>query len=195
MVSQSGAYGMAVHDLAHEEHVRFAKVCAPGNTADVTVAELLDALGDDTATGTMCLLLESVADGRLLVETARRVTASKPVLVLKTGRSEAGARAATSHTAALASSGAVWSGALRQAGAVEVRSGQELLDAARAVDGQPLPAGDRVAIITNSGGTGRRARRPAGGRGPVGPRAVTPRCRTGCASCCRRTPRRRTRST
>ena len=154
VVSQSGAYGMAVHDLAHEENVRFAKVCAPGNTADVTVAELLGALGDDPATRTVCLLLESVADGRELVDTARRLAARTPVFVLKTGRSDAGARAATSHTAALASSGAVWSGALRQAGVVEVRSGQELLDAARAVDGQPLPAGDRVAIITNSGGTG-----------------------------------------
>jgi len=154
VVSQSGAFGMAVHDLAHEEHVRFAKVCAPGNTSDVTVAELLDALADDPATRTICLLLESVADGRELMQAARRVAARTPVFVLKTGRSEAGARAATSHTAALASSSAVWSGALSQAGLVEVRSGQELLDAARAVDGQPMPAGDRVAIITNSGGTG-----------------------------------------
>ncbi|MDP2308435.1 MAG: acetate--CoA ligase family protein [Pseudomonadota bacterium] len=154
VVSQSGAYGMAVHDLAHEEQVGFAKVCAPGNTADVTVAELLDALGEDPATRTLCLLLESVVDGRALVESARRLTPRTPVLVLKTGRTEAGARAATSHTAALASSASVWHGALRQAGAVEVRSGQELLDVARAVDGQPLPGGDRVAIITNSGGTG-----------------------------------------
>ncbi|MFC6239530.1 acetate--CoA ligase family protein [Longivirga aurantiaca] len=154
VVSQSGAYGMAVHDLAHEEHVRFAKVCAPGNTSDVSVAELLEALGEDPATTTVCMLLESVADGRELMATARAVAARVPVFVLKTGRSEAGARAATSHTAALASSAAVWRGALHQAGLVEVRSGQELLDAARAVDGQPLPAGDRVAIITNSGGTG-----------------------------------------
>ncbi len=154
VVSQSGAYGMAVHDLAHEEQVGFAKICAPGNTADVTVAELLDALGEDPATRTVCLLLESVVDGRALVESARRLTPRKPVLVLKTGRTEAGSRAATSHTAALASSASVWHGALRQAGAVEVRSGQELLDVARAVDGQPLPGGDRVAIITNSGGTG-----------------------------------------
>ena len=64
---------MAVHDLAHEEHVRFAKVCAPGNTSDVAVAELLDALGDDAATRTICLLLESVADGRALVEAAQQV--------------------------------------------------------------------------------------------------------------------------
>jgi acetyltransferase len=154
VVTQSGAYGMAVHDLAHDEGVAFAKVCAPGNTADVTVAELLLALAEDPATRTACLLLESVADGRALLDPVRLLAARAPVFVLKTGRSEAGARAAASHTAALASSAAVWRGALRHTAAVEVRSGLELLDAARAVDGQPLPRGDRVAIITNSGGTG-----------------------------------------
>jgi acetyltransferase len=153
-VSQSGAYGMAIYDLANDDHVRFAKVCAPGNTCDVQVAELLDALAQDDATRTICLLLESLRDGRELVDVARRVTPRKPVLVLKTGRSPAGARAAASHTAALASREAVWRGAFRQAGMIEVDSGQELLDAARAVDVQPLPAGDRVAIVTNSGGTG-----------------------------------------
>jgi acetyltransferase len=153
-VSQSGAYGMAIYDLAHDEHVRFAKVCAPGNTSDVSIAELLEALAEDEATRTVCLLLESLKDGRELVERARRITPTRPVVVLKTGRSDAGARAAASHTAALASRQAVWRGVFRQAGIVEVTSGQELLDVARAVDGQPLPAGDRVAIITNSGGTG-----------------------------------------
>ena len=151
-VSQSGAYGMAIYDLAHDDHVRFSKIVAPGNTCDVTVTELLDALADDPATHTLCFLLESLPDGRAFVERARRTRT--PVFVLKTGRSDAGARAAASHTAALASSEAVWRGAFRQAGVVEVRSGAELLDAARAVDTQPLPRGDRVAIVTNSGGTG-----------------------------------------
>ena len=153
-VSQSGAYGMAIYDLAHDDRARFAKICAPGNTADVTIAELLAELVDDPASRTLCFLLESVRDGRAFVEHARRATPDKPVIVAKTGRSEAGARAAASHTAALAAQEAVWRGAFRQAGIVEVRSGQELLDVARALDGQPLPAGDRVAIITNSGGTG-----------------------------------------
>jgi acyl-CoA synthetase (NDP forming) len=153
-VSQSGAYGMAIYDLAHDERARFAKVCAPGNTCDVSVAELLAELVDDPVSRTLCFLLESVRDGRAFVEHARRATPDKPVIVAKTGRSEAGARAAASHTAALAAQEAVWRGAFRQAGIVEVRSGQELLDAARALDGQPLPRGNRVAIITNSGGTG-----------------------------------------
>ncbi len=153
-VSQSGAYGMAIYDLAHDEQVRFAKICASGNTGDVTVTELLAALADDAASRTLCFLLESLPDGRAFVEQAAQVVPRTPVVVLKTGRSEAGARAASSHTAALASQEAVWRGAFRQAGVVEVASGQELLDAARAIDTQPLPGGDRVAIITNSGGTG-----------------------------------------
>ncbi|MHA6781003.1 acetate--CoA ligase family protein [Pseudonocardia saturnea] len=153
-VSQSGAYGMAIYDLAHDEHARFAKICAPGNTCDVSIAELLAELAADPESQTLCFLLESVRDGRAFVERARLATPHKPVIVAKTGRSEAGARAAASHTAALAAQEAVWRGAFRQAGIVEVRSGQELLDAARALDGQPLPAGGRVAIITNSGGTG-----------------------------------------
>jgi acyl-CoA synthetase (NDP forming) len=154
LVSQSGAYGMAIYTLAADERVKFAKILAPGNTCDVTIAELLGELADDPAAATLCFLLESLADGRAFVERARSVTPNRPVVVVKTGKSEAGARAASSHTAALAADTAIWRGVFRQAGIVEVASGQELLDAARALDGHPLPAGPRVAIITNSGGVG-----------------------------------------
>jgi acyl-CoA synthetase (NDP forming) len=154
LVSQSGAYGMAIHTTATDERARFAKILAPGNTCDVTIAELLTELSDDPASQTLCFLLESLADGRAFVEQARRTTADKPVVVAKTGRSTAGTRAAASHTAALASTEAVWQGVFRQAGIVEVASGLELLDVARALDGQPRPAGPRVAIVTNSGGVG-----------------------------------------
>jgi acetyltransferase len=154
LVSQSGAYGMAIYTLATDERARFAKIVAPGNTCDVTIAEILAELRDDPSSATLCFLLESLADGRAFVEQARLATPDKPVIVAKTGRSEAGARAAASHTAALAGSRAVWRGVFRQAGIVEVASGQELLDAARALDGQPLPRGSRVGIVTNSGGVG-----------------------------------------
>jgi acetyltransferase len=145
---------MAIYTLAADERVKFAKILAPGNTCDVTIAELLGELADDPAAATLCFLLESLADGRAFVERARTVTPNRPVVVVKTGKSEAGARAASSHTAALAADTAIWRGVFRQAGIVEVASGQELLDAARALDGHPLPAGPRVAIITNSGGVG-----------------------------------------
>jgi acetyltransferase len=129
-------------------------VCAPGNKADVAEAELLAWLRDDPATRVICCYLESLPSGRAFVDEARLTTPTKPVVVCLTGRSPAGARAALSHTAALAGHDRVVSAALEQAGVVEVRSGLALLDAARALDGQPAPAGDRVAIVTNSGGTG-----------------------------------------
>ncbi|NMO92082.1 acetate--CoA ligase family protein [Actinomycetospora sp. TBRC 11914] len=160
LVSQSGAYGMAIRTLAVDERTRFAKILAPGNTCDVSIAELLGELAADPATRTLCFLLESLSacssefGGRAFVEAARRTGAEKPVIVAKTGRSDAGVRAAASHTAALAATRTVWEGVFRQAGIVEVASGQELLDVARALDGQPRPTGDRVAVITNSGGVG-----------------------------------------
>jgi acetyltransferase len=154
LVTQSGAYGMAIHTLGRDEHARFAKVCATGNKADIADAELLRYLGADPATHTLCFLSESLPDGRAFAEAAREVTPDKPVIVARTGRSGAGARAAFSHTAALASPERLVRGALEQAGVTVVASGLEMLDAARALDSQPLAAGSRIGIITNSGGTG-----------------------------------------
>jgi acyl-CoA synthetase (NDP forming) len=154
LATQSGAYGMAVYMLGLEERLRFAKVYAAGNKADVTDAELLEHLGADAQTRVVCFFVESLADARGFCDLAREVTARKPVLVTKTGRTAAGARAALSHTAALAGDAAVWRAALEQVGAVVADSGLEMMDAARALDWQPLPRGPRVGIVTNSGGTG-----------------------------------------
>lgn len=154
LVTQSGAYGMAAHTLAIDEGARFAKVYAPGNKADLGDAEVLTYLRDDPATQVVCCYLESLPGGRAFVEVAAGTTPVKPVVVCKTGRSAAGARAARSHTAALAGRDRVAAAALEQAGVVVVRSGLELLDAARALDRQPPAPGSRVAIVTNSGGTG-----------------------------------------
>ncbi len=154
LATQSGAYGMAVYMLGLEQRMGFAKVYAAGNKADVTDAELLAYLGDDEQTRVVCFFVESLSDARGFVEVAREVSARKPVLVTKTGRTAAGARAALSHTAALAGDAAIWRAALDQVGAVVADSGLEMMDAARALDWQPVPRGPRVAIITNSGGTG-----------------------------------------
>lgn len=154
LVTQSGAYGMAIHTLGRDEHVGFAKMCATGNKADVADADLLAYLGEDPATRTLCFLSESMPDGRAFVEVARRVTPHKPVIVATTGRSASGARAAFSHTAALASPPRLARAALESSGVIVVDSGLEMLDVARALDSQPLPAGTRAAIVTNSGGTG-----------------------------------------
>lgn len=155
LATQSGSYGMAVHTLAVDEQMRFAKVCAVGNSADIGAAELLRHLATDPASRTLCFFLESLPDGREFCAAAGLARAAgKPVIVARTGRSPAGIRAARSHTAALAGHQRIWRAALGQVGVLVARSGLEMFDAARALDSQPPPLGNRVAIITNSGGTG-----------------------------------------
>ena len=146
---------MAIYTLAADERVKFAKILAPGNTCDVTIAELLGELADDPAAGTLCFLLESLADGRAFVERARAVT---PNAARGRGQDRAARRPGRGRrrrtprrSPPTPRSGGACSG---RPGSSRSRSGQELLDAARALDGHPLPAGPRVAIITNSGGVG-----------------------------------------
>ena len=154
LVTQSGAYGMAIYTLGLDQDLRFSKVCATGNQADLGEAEVLAYLGDDDESAVLCFFVESLADGRAFYERARGITPRKPIVVAKTGRTEAGARAAVSHTAALAGDARLWEAAFRQAGVVMARSGLEMMDAAKALDWQPVPSGPRVGIVTNSGGTG-----------------------------------------
>jgi acyl-CoA synthetase (NDP forming) len=154
IVTQSGSYGMAVHALGQDEGLRVAKVFAAGNKADITDAELLRYLREDPATRVICLLLESITDARGFFAEACRTTLVKPVVAVVHGRTGAGQRAAVSHTAALATDDAVRDAALRQAGVARVRTGLQALDAARALSRPPLPRGPRVAVVTNSGGTG-----------------------------------------
>jgi acetyltransferase len=154
IVTQSGSYGMAVQALGRDEGLRVAKVLAAGNKADITDAEMLAYLRQDPATRVICLLLESVTDGRAFFEQACLTTVAKPVIAVLGGRTGAGQRAAQSHTAALATDDVVRDAALRQAGVARVRTGLQALDAARALSSQPAPRGRRVAVVTNSGGTG-----------------------------------------
>jgi acetyltransferase len=154
IVTQSGSYGMAVHALGQDEGLRVAKVFAAGNKADITDAELLGYLRQDPDTRVICLLLESVTDARRFFTEACQTTPHKPVIAVVGGRSGAGQRAAVSHTAALGTDDAVLDAALRQAGVVRVRTGLQALDGARALASQPVPRGPRIAVVTNSGGTG-----------------------------------------
>ena len=154
LVTQSGSYGMAVHALGLDEGMPFAKVYAAGNKAEISDAETLAYLHHDPSTRVICLLLESIADPRAFFAEACRTTLVKPVLAAVTGRSPAGKRAAASHTAALASDTAIRDAALEQAGVVRTSSGLAMLDAAKLLIAQPLPEGNRVGIITNSGGLG-----------------------------------------
>ena len=154
LVTQSGAYGMAIFGLAQQRRLRFAKILSHGNKADLTDHEILNYFEQDDETRVLCLFLESVSDGRKFYEALVRVTERKPVVIAKTGRSSAGRRAAASHTAALTGDETAFVTAVRQAGAILAESGLEMVDIAEALSRQPLPPGRRVAIITNSGGTG-----------------------------------------
>ena len=154
LITQSGAYGMAAFTRSKLGEIGFAKVIAPGNKIDIDEIELLSYLRNDPETRVIAILIESISDGRALFEEINRTTDDKPVVILKTGRTGSGQRAAASHTAALAGDYEVTAAALRQAGAHLVTDGQTLLDTAAALDKQPVARGKRVAIITNSGGTG-----------------------------------------
>lgn len=154
LITQSGAYGMAIHAMAPDEHLRFGKVYSSGNKADIADHEVIRYLSADPETDVICLLAESVTDGAELAAAVRESSPTTPVIVAKTGRSDAGARAARSHTGSLATNDTIFRAAMDQAGAITVRTGLEMLDVARVLAGQPLPAGGRAAIITNSGGTG-----------------------------------------
>ena len=154
LFTQSGSYGMAAFSRSQDGAIGFSKVLAAGNKADVSEVDAIRYFGADPATRVIALVLESIVDGAALVAALREVTPGKPVVILKTGRGTAGKRAAASHTAALAQDFSVARSVLRQAGAVLVDDGLALFDVAAALDRQPQRRGSRVAIITNSGGTG-----------------------------------------
>ena len=154
LITQSGAYGMATLTRSREDGIGFAKIVALGNACDLDETDLLEAMGRDEQTLVVGMLLESIRGGRQFCKVLAEVCARKPVVVLKTGRSRDAQRAAQSHTAALSNDSRLVEDALRQAGAHVVEDGLTLLDVADSLVRQPRLRGNRVAIVTNSGGTG-----------------------------------------
>ena len=153
-VSQSGALGTAVLDWAVTERIGFSKFVSLGNKADLNECDILDTLADEEETKVILLYIENVTDGERFIKTASTVTQKKPVIVLKSGVSAAGARAASSHTGAMAGSDLVFNVAFAQTGVIRVSTAEELFDLAEAFSTQPIPAGPNVAIVTNAGGPG-----------------------------------------
>ncbi len=152
--SQSGALGEAVLDYASGENIGFSKFISMGNKADVNENDILEYLRTDSMTKVILLYLEDIVDGRKFVDTVSRVTEEKPIIAVKAGVSPEGAKAASSHTGALAGSDEAYNAILKQSGVIRVESIIDLFDYARAFAKQPLPRGNRVAIITNGGGPG-----------------------------------------
>ena len=154
VLSHSGAMITAILDWAEAEWIGVRDVVSMGNGAGIGEAALLRHWGRDPGTSVVLAYLEDVADGREFVEAAREVTPSTPVVALKSGRSEAGAKAAASHTGALVGDDAGFDAAFEAAGVLRVDSQRELYDLVSVLERQPLPAGDRVAVVTNAGGPG-----------------------------------------
>jgi acyl-CoA synthetase (NDP forming) len=154
MLSQSGALGLAILDYARRLNLGISTFVSVGNKPDVSGNDLLQYWEEDPRTDVILLYLESFGNPRNFGPIARRVSRSKPIVVVKAGRSRAGARAASSHTGALAESDAVVGALLRQSGVIRTRTLEELFDVASLLAHQPLPAGKRVAILTNAGGPG-----------------------------------------
>jgi acetyl coenzyme A synthetase (ADP forming)-like protein len=152
--SQSGALGLALLEKAAERNLGFSSFVSIGNKADVSSNDLLEWWEEDDQTDVVLLYLESFGNPRKFGRLARRVARRKPILALKAGTTSAGARAASSHTAALAGAEVAVDALFRQAGVLRARTLEELVDAAAFFSTQPLPAGRRVAVVTNAGGLG-----------------------------------------
>lgn len=151
-LSQSGAVLGGVVDLVQGKKVGFSHFLSLGNEADITETDIIEYLADDPATTVIAAYVEQIRDGRRFLEVAHAVSRKKPIVLLKAGRTSAGARAVSSHTGSLAGSYAAYQAAFKQAGVIEVDTVAELFDVAMCLDFQPLPIGKRAVILTNAGG-------------------------------------------
>lgn len=152
--SQSGALGTAVLDITIGKEIGLSKFISYGNKADIDETTLMEHLGGDPNTRVILGYVESVNDGARFMRVARHVTRQKPVIILKSGRTAAGARAASSHTGSLAGSDQSYDCAFEQCGVLRAQTVQDLFDWSQALSLQPCPKGNRVAIVTNAGGPG-----------------------------------------
>ncbi|MBK9714343.1 MAG: bifunctional acetate--CoA ligase family protein/GNAT family N-acetyltransferase [Kouleothrix sp.] len=153
-ISQSGALGTAILDWSLREHVGFSAFISVGSMIDVGWGDLIDYLGNDPQTKSILIYMESIGNARAFISAAREVTLTKPIIVLKGGRTEAAAQAAASHTGSLTGRDEVLHAAFRRCGVLRVNSIADLFNMAEVLGKQPRPAGPRLTIVTNAGGPG-----------------------------------------
>ena len=151
-VSQSGAVCGAIVDYIQRRGVGFSYFISLGNEADVSETDIIEYLAQDSNTRVIAAYVEGIQDGQRFLKVAEKVTREKPIVLLKAGRTQAGAKAVSSHTGSIAGSHAAYQAAFKQTGVIEAQNAAELFDIAMAFDFQDLPEGNKVAIITNSGG-------------------------------------------
>jgi acetyl coenzyme A synthetase (ADP forming)-like protein len=154
LVSQSGGVGMAILGYSRSKKMGVSAIVGLGNKSDIDEDDLLEFFGQDDNTKVVAIHMEDLKNGRAFLETAKRVAKKKPVVVLKAGRTSSGARAAASHTAALAGQDQVYGAAFKQAGVIRARTLEDLLDWARVLQMLPEPTGENVVVITGAGGLG-----------------------------------------
>ncbi|MDY6953451.1 MAG: acetate--CoA ligase family protein [Thermodesulfobacteriota bacterium] len=152
--SQSGAMCVAILDWALGENVGFSRFVSLGNKMDISETQIMLSMEHDKNTRVILGYLESIEDGPLFMKAARQVSKKKPIIIIKSGTTSAGAKAASSHTGALAGSEHAYNAAFKQSGIIRAESMQALFGYAVAFASQPLPKGPSLAIITNSGGPG-----------------------------------------
>ena len=153
-ISQSGAVGVAALEYAAAEKIGFSKFISVGNKADIHENHVLEALADDPSTDVILMYVEALEHPREFVNLARHISETKPILAVKSGRTMEGAKAAASHTGALSGSDEVYDSLFAQCGVLRVETLEELFRFGMAFANQPLPRGNRVAIVTNAGGPG-----------------------------------------
>jgi len=153
-VTQSGNLGLTVLAMGCEMGLGFSKYVSSGNEADLHFEDYLEYLGQDEETKVILGYVEGLREGKRFLKLAREITRKKPVVIMKVGRTDSGARAARSHTAALSGSDEISDAAFKQAGVIRVDEVSELIEVALVLLGQPLPRGNRVAVLTVGGGLG-----------------------------------------
>ena len=153
-ISQSGALCTAILDWSLQESVGFSAFVSIGSMLDVGYGDLIDYLGDDPHTKSIVIYMESIGDPRSFISAAREVALTKPIIIIKAGRTEAASKAAASHTGALTGSDEVLDAAFRRCGVLRVQSISDLFYMAEVLSKQPRPRGPRLAIVTNAGGPG-----------------------------------------
>lgn len=153
-ISQSGALITGILDWSLNEGLGFSKFISMGNKVDVDEVDLIAELGRDQDTKAILAYIESIAKGQKFIQVCQEVSKEKPIVVIKSGSSEAGARAASSHTGSMAGANTAYNAAFEKAGVIRAQSVQELFDTATAIASQPLPKGPKLCIITNAGGPG-----------------------------------------
>jgi len=151
-LSQSGGICAGIIDYIKGQHIGFSRFVSLGNGADITETDMIEYLADDPNTRVIAVYVEGITNGYRFIQIARRVTRHKPIVLLKGGRTEAGTRAVSSHTGSIAGSEAAYEAAFQQSGIIEVDSIHALFDVSVALAYQPLPAGNRVFVLSNSGG-------------------------------------------